>query len=160
MATRHPNDIDQSALDGIVLEALRPVAAGFTVLFLLFAAGHMAVLTGAARDVMVPLALASAIVLGAIAWLAPSLPRRLAQPAGLVVAATVLTDANPLAALDTRDREILALLVQGLGPSQIAGRLFLAPKTVRNRISTMLTKLGVATRQEAVALGVAGGLGA
>ncbi|MFN8171395.1 MAG: response regulator transcription factor [Candidatus Nanopelagicales bacterium] len=78
----------------------------------------------------------------------------------VVVAATVLPDANPLAALDTRDREILALLVQGLGPSQIAGRLFLAPKTVRNRISTMLTKLGVATRQEAVALGVAGGLGA
>lgn len=77
----------------------------------------------------------------------------------VVVAATVLPDANPLAALDARDREILNLLVQGLGPSQIAGRLFLAPKTVRNRTSAMLTKLGVTTREDAIALGVAGGLG-
>ena len=78
----------------------------------------------------------------------------------VVVAATMLPDANPLAALDSRDREILSLLVQGLGPSQIAQRLFLAPKTIRNRISTMLGKLGVTTRDEAIALGVAGGLGA
>jgi DNA-binding NarL/FixJ family response regulator len=46
----------------------------------------------------------------------------------------------------------------GLGPSQIAARLFLAPKTVRNRTTAMLGKLGVATREDAVALGVAGGL--
>lgn len=78
----------------------------------------------------------------------------------VVIAATVLPDANPLSALDARDREILTLLVQGLGPSQIAGRLFLAPKTVRNRISAMLAKLGVATRDDAIAIGVAGGLGA
>jgi DNA-binding NarL/FixJ family response regulator len=78
----------------------------------------------------------------------------------VVVAATVLPDANPLAALDARDREVLTLLVQGLGPSQIAGRLFLAPKTVRNRTSAMLAKLGVTTREDAIALGVAGGLGA
>ncbi len=79
--------------------------------------------------------------------------------APVVVAASVLPDANPLAALDARDREILTLLVQGLGPSQIAGRLFLAPKTVRNRMSAMLAKLGVSTREDAVAIGVAGGLG-
>ena len=78
----------------------------------------------------------------------------------VVVAATVLPDANPLAALDARDREILTLLIQGLGPSQIAGRLFLAPKTVRNRMTAMLAKLGVTTREDAIALGVAGGLGA
>lgn len=77
----------------------------------------------------------------------------------VVVAATVLPDANTLAALDARDREILTLLVQGLGPTQIAGRLFLAPKTVRNRMSAMLAKLGVTTREDAIALGVAGGLG-
>lgn len=77
----------------------------------------------------------------------------------VVVAAAVLPDANPLAALDARDREILALLVQGLGPSQIAGRLFLSPKTVRNPTSSMLAKLGVTSRESAVALGIAGGLG-
>ena len=126
MATRHPNDIDQSALDGIVLEALRPVAAGFTVLFLLFAAGHMAVLTGAARDVMVPLALASAIVLGAIAWLAPSLPRRLAQPAGLVVAATVL--ANSLVHMRVTGEDFqttnVLLIVIGTGAFFLSWRWF------------------------------------
>ena len=52
------------------------------------------------------------------------------------------TDA--LAALDTRDLEILDLLVEGLPTSQVAARLFLAPKTVRNRVSDMLTKLRVA----------------
>jgi DNA-binding NarL/FixJ family response regulator len=41
----------------------------------------------------------------------------------------------------------------------VARRLFLAPKTIRNRVSEMLDKLGVATREEAIALGRAGGLG-
>jgi DNA-binding NarL/FixJ family response regulator len=77
----------------------------------------------------------------------------------LVVAASVLPDASPLAALDARDREILSLLVRGMGPSQIGEQLFLSPKTIRNRISTILAKLGVGSRDEAIALGVAGGLG-
>jgi DNA-binding NarL/FixJ family response regulator len=72
-------------------------------------------------------------------------------------AAAPRTDA--LAALDARDLEILELLVQGLPTSQVAARLFLAPKTVRNRVSEMLAKLGVASREEAIALGQAGGLG-
>jgi DNA-binding NarL/FixJ family response regulator len=46
------------------------------------------------------------------------------------------------AASAPRDLEILELLVQGLPTSQVAARLFLAPKTVRNRVSEMLTKLG------------------
>ncbi len=76
----------------------------------------------------------------------------------LVVAASVLPDVSPLAALDARDREILSLLVRGMAPPQIGQHLFLSPKTVRNRISTMLAKLGVSSRDEAIALGVAGGL--
>ena len=65
---------------------------------------------------------------------------------------------DPLGALDARDLEILELLVRGLPTSQVAAR-FLAPKTVRNRVSEMLTKLGVASRDEAIAFGRAGGLG-
>ena len=77
-----------------------------------------------------------------------------------VVAATASAPpTGGLAALDARDLEILELLVEGLPTSQVAARLFLAPKTVRNRISQMLTKLGVATRDEAIAVGQAGGLG-
>jgi DNA-binding NarL/FixJ family response regulator len=77
----------------------------------------------------------------------------------VVAAAASAPRTDALAALDARDLEILELLVQGLPTSQVAARLFLAPKTVRNRISEMLTKLGVASRDEAIALGQAGGLG-
>jgi len=77
----------------------------------------------------------------------------------VVAAAASAPRTDALAALDARDLEILELLVQGLPTSQVAARLFLAPKTVRNRVSEMLTKLGVASRDEAIALGQAGGLG-
>jgi hypothetical protein len=49
------------------------------------------------------------------------------------------------------EREILDLLAAGLSTSQVAARLFLAPKTIRNRISAMLPKLGLAAREEAIA---------
>jgi len=67
------------------------------------------------------------------------------------------TDA--LAVLDARDLEILELMVDGLPTSQVAARLYLAPKTIRNRVSDMLGKLGVASREDAIALGRAAGLG-
>ncbi len=77
----------------------------------------------------------------------------------VVAAAASAPRTDALGALDTRDLEILDLLVRGLPTSQVAARLFLAPKTVRNRVSEMLTKLGVESRDEAIALGQAGGLG-
>jgi DNA-binding NarL/FixJ family response regulator len=80
--------------------------------------------------------------------------------AAVVAAAATAPRANGLAALDARDLEILELMVAGLPTSQMAARLYLAPKTIRNRISEMLGKLGVPSREEAVALGRAAGLGA
>ena len=77
----------------------------------------------------------------------------------IVAAAASAPRTDALASLDARDMEILKLLVQGLPTSQVAARLFIAPKTVRNRVSEMLTKLGVSSREEAIALGRAGGLG-
>jgi len=77
----------------------------------------------------------------------------------VVTAAASAPRTEALSALDARDLEILTLLVRGLSTSQVAAHLFLAPKTVRNRISEMLTKLGVSSRDEATALGRAGGLG-
>jgi DNA-binding NarL/FixJ family response regulator len=50
-------------------------------------------------------------------------------------------------------------MVDGLPTSQVAARLYLDPKTIRNRISVLLAKLGVATRDDAIALGLAAGLG-
>ncbi|MBS2936468.1 response regulator transcription factor [Nocardioides sp. J2M5] len=74
------------------------------------------------------------------------------------LAARSLPDVDGLAALDARDREILGLLAEGLGTHQVAARLFLAPKTIRNRVSEMLAKLGVETRDEAIRMAQAGGL--
>jgi DNA-binding NarL/FixJ family response regulator len=81
--------------------------------------------------------------------------------AAVIAAATANTPVtpNPLDALDSRDLEILELLVAGLPTSQVAARLFLAPKTIRNRLSVILDKTGTSTRDEAIALGRAHGLG-
>lgn len=79
--------------------------------------------------------------------------------AAVVAAAASAPRTDALAVLDARDLEILDLLVRGLPTSQVAARLFLAPKTVRNRISDMLAKLGVASRDEAIGLGRVAGLG-
>lgn len=79
--------------------------------------------------------------------------------AAVVAAAASAPRTDALAVLDARDLEILDLLARGLPTSQVAARLFLAPKTVRNRLSDMLTKLGVASRDEAISLGRAAGLG-
>jgi DNA-binding NarL/FixJ family response regulator len=79
--------------------------------------------------------------------------------AAVVAAASSVPAPTALASLDSRDLEILELLARGLPTSQVAARLFLAPKTIRNRVSDMLSKLGVATREEAIALARASGLG-
>jgi NarL family two-component system response regulator LiaR len=49
-----------------------------------------------------------------------------------------------------REREILALMVDGLSNSEIAGRLVVSQSTVKFHISNILSKLGVSTRTEAV----------
>lgn len=80
--------------------------------------------------------------------------------AGAVVAAAATaprTDA--LGTLDARELEILELLAQGMSTGQIATRLYLAPKTIRNRVSEIVGKLGTANPDQAIALGRAAGLG-
>jgi DNA-binding NarL/FixJ family response regulator len=51
--------------------------------------------------------------------------------------------------LSSREREVLALLADGLTNQEIAARLYLSGKTIRNHVSSILAKLGVATRQDA-----------
>lgn len=63
-------------------------------------------------------------------------------------------DPDPKAALLTsREAEILALIEEGLTNQQIASRLSLTLHTVKNHVHNMLTKLGVGSRAEAVAVG-------
>ena len=65
----------------------------------------------------------------------------------------------PFPDLTDREREVLALLAGGLDNTEIARRLYLSPKTVRNRVSDVLGKLHARSRAEAVALARDAGLG-
>ncbi|HEX3783553.1 MAG TPA: response regulator transcription factor [Pseudonocardiaceae bacterium] len=59
--------------------------------------------------------------------------------------------ADELAALTDRERRVLELLGEGLTNRQIAERLFLAEKTVKNYVTLVLAKLGMQRRTQAVA---------
>lgn len=61
--------------------------------------------------------------------------------------------------LSAREREILDLIAQGASNSDIANRLVLSPKTVRNHVSNVFSKLQVADRAQAIIRGREAGLG-
>jgi two-component system response regulator DevR len=62
------------------------------------------------------------------------------------------TKTGPLATLTEQERILLALLGEGLTNRQIAARMFLAEKTVKNYVSRLLTKLGVERRTQAAVM--------
>jgi DNA-binding NarL/FixJ family response regulator len=61
--------------------------------------------------------------------------------------------------LSAREREVLTLIAQGLTNAGIAERLVLSPKTVRNYISEIFSKLQVANRVQAILRAREAGLG-
>ncbi|PYO48130.1 MAG: hypothetical protein DMD72_08235 [Gemmatimonadetes bacterium] len=67
-------------------------------------------------------------------------------------------DGTKATVLTNREREILALLADGLVNKQIAARLGISANTVKTHLELLFDKLGVATRAEAVATGVKRGL--
>jgi len=78
--------------------------------------------------------------------LAPEAMQALIQPP---------SEAESLAAdLTRREQEVLALLVKGMSNPEIAGRLFISRATVKVHISSILSKLGVANRAEAISLAI------
>jgi DNA-binding NarL/FixJ family response regulator len=70
------------------------------------------------------------------------------QPAGL-----------PFQELTHRERDILRLIAQGLTNAAIAERLSLSPKTVRNQVSIIFSKIQVSDRGEAMVKAREAGLG-
>jgi two-component system, NarL family, response regulator LiaR len=54
--------------------------------------------------------------------------------------------------LTEREREVLTLMVDGLNNTQIAARLTVSPSTIKSHVSSILSKLEVASRTEAVTL--------
>lgn len=56
---------------------------------------------------------------------------------------------DPLSGLSEQERTLLSLLAEGLTNKQIADRMFLAEKTVKNYVSRLLAKLGMERRTQA-----------
>ncbi|MGC5077787.1 response regulator [Agrococcus sp. DT81.2] len=71
------------------------------------------------------------------------------------------SDAPVPAGIDTmtpRERDVLALVGQGLGNAEIARRLHLSPSTVKDHVSAVLTKLAVTNRVQAAIIARDAGL--
>ena len=60
-------------------------------------------------------------------------------------------EGDPLADLTPQERRILGHIAEGMTNRQIGEAMFLAEKTVKNYVSNLLTKLGMARRSEAAA---------
>ncbi|MBC3193868.1 response regulator transcription factor [Pseudonocardia sp. C8] len=85
----------------------------------------------------------------------PALARRIAD----FFAAPAAVPAGAFPELTAREREILDLLAAGRSNPQIAGALYLSPKTVRNNVSNIFAKLHVADRAEAIVRARDAGMG-
>ena len=67
---------------------------------------------------------------------------------------------DPFPQLTRRERDVLDLLAAGHAPREVARRLGVAPKTVSNMVSTILTKLQLTDRAQAAILAREAGMGA
>jgi DNA-binding NarL/FixJ family response regulator len=75
-------------------------------------------------------------------YLSPAVARRVIDLAGGKSPGTTLTE---------RELEILRLLAQGARPAEVAQKLFVSIKTVKNHLTSVYAKLGVQTGAQAVA---------
>ncbi|WP_137121395.1 response regulator [Segeticoccus rhizosphaerae] len=130
-------------LDEYVLEAMRIGASGFLV-----------------KDTE-PVDLLAAIrsVAAGDAALSPSVTRRLINHVGQ--RAGTRPDPERIAALERlteREREVVALVGEGLSNEEIAGRLFLSPATAKTHVSRAMVKVGARDRAQLVVLAYEGGL--
>ncbi|WP_375431986.1 response regulator [uncultured Friedmanniella sp.] len=66
---------------------------------------------------------------------------------------------RPFADLTEREHEILDLVAAGRSNGQIAASLFLSPKTVRNKVSTIMAKVGASDRPAMIVRAREAGLG-
>jgi DNA-binding NarL/FixJ family response regulator len=127
-------------LDEYVFAAIRAGASGFLL-----------------KDV-VPAQLVDAIrvVAAGEALLAPSVTRRLLDR----FAETLASQERPpeLASLTQRELEVLELVARGLSNSELASRLFLSETTVKTHVSSMLRKLNLRDRVQAVVFAYEAGL--
>jgi DNA-binding NarL/FixJ family response regulator len=128
-------------LDEYVFGALRAGAAGFLL-----------------KD-MEPTDVVDAVrvVAGGDALLAPRLTRRLVE-AFVAGAGGPDPDTAPLEEFTPREREVLALVGQGLSNAEIAERLVLSPLTAKTHVARLFMKLGARDRAQLVVIAYETGL--
>jgi DNA-binding NarL/FixJ family response regulator len=128
-------------LDEYVFGALRAGAAGF-------------LLKDASRDRLVE---AIRVIHAGDALLSPSVTRRLIEDfAGRTD--PIKPPDEIIAALTPREREALVLLARGLSNAEIARRLLVTEATVKSHVSSVLAKLGLRDRVQAVVFAYEHGL--
>ena len=153
-----------SAIEILALQALAHAAQGGQALALV-PLGRALELAGQGGYVQLfanegpPMArlIAAALAAGS----APAFARRLlAAFPGAAPPATALAadDPAPFEPLSEREREVLALIADGLSNHQIAARLVLSPLTIKVHVRNIFAKLGVTNRTHAVARGRALGM--
>jgi DNA-binding NarL/FixJ family response regulator len=127
-------------LDEYVFEALRIGASGFL-----------------SKDVEPDdLRNAVRIVAAGHALLAPSVTRRVVDAFAAAVPAP--KEPERLEALTDREREVLALIAQGLSNDELAARLIMSPLTAKTHVSRILTKLAARDRAQLVVIAYETGL--
>jgi DNA-binding NarL/FixJ family response regulator len=129
-------------LDEYVYEAIRAGASGFLL-----------------KDVQ-PAQLVDAIrvVAAGEALLAPTVTRRLLDRFAATLPPAEQRPPPALATLNECELEVLKLLAGGLSNAELAERLFLSETTVKSHISSVLKKLGLRDRVQAVVLAYEAGL--
>ena len=80
------------------------------------------------------------------------------QPAEQAPFATVPMDTPPLTALTPREREVAALVAEGLSNAEIARRLVLSEGTVANHLAHIMRRLGAGNRVQVAVWAVKQGL--
>lgn len=68
------------------------------------------------------------------------------------------SEGDPLAELSPRELQVLQLIARGMENSEIAERLSISPRTAKNHVSSILTKLGLPSRVQAAIYAVRHGL--
>ncbi len=68
-----------------------------------------------------------------------------------ILVRSVQRPAAPFQDLTVREREVLALMVKGMGNNEIAAHLMISLSTTKSHVSSILGKLGLASRTEAIA---------
>lgn len=127
-------------LDDYVGHAIRAGASGFLV-----------------KDTEpVELIRAVRVVAGGDALLSPGVTRRLLER--ISTRLTEPPDAQALQVLTEREREVLALVGQGLTNDEIGGRLFLSPLTAKTHVSRIMSKLAARDRVQLVVVAYETGL--